>query len=71
MIAVESNRRLVATRTLTATFEDGVLVSLVRRRDGAVLVRQDRQDFCALQMPFPHGETVALGDESRDRMKEI
>jgi hypothetical protein len=66
MITLEEDRLHAVTRTLDATFHQGVLVSLIRRRDGKTLISQDSSGFRALQLIFMRDEMIQLGGESRD-----
>lgn len=68
MITLQRDQLHAVTKTLDATFDQGVLVSLIRRRDGKTLVAQNSKDFHALQLLFLRDEMIQLGGESRDRV---
>ncbi len=66
-VKIEENRILVETSTLSAVFEQGVLVSLVRKSDGKVLVRASAEKQTSVYLVYPGGEAVPLGTEVGDR----
>ncbi len=68
MLTVDGNRVQIETRTLTATFELGLLTALARKSDGRVFIRADAAGKAPLQLLYAGQEVVALGAESGDRI---
>lgn len=76
-VAITENQIRVETTTLSATFERGVLVSVVRKSDGRQLLKASPKDtqgvFLVYQggEPVPQrgtvGDAVPLGNEETDR----
>jgi hypothetical protein len=66
-VTIDGDRLRVETATLSAVFERGVLVSLVRRSDGHALVRASADGRTSVFLVYPGGEAVPLGTEVGDR----
>src|ERR1035437_6254145 len=71
MISINKNKIEIKTKTLKADFENGVLTSLVRRKDEKLLIKNNVKEFYPVQLIFPNAETVALGGESRDKVLNL
>jgi hypothetical protein len=68
MLKIEGNRVIADTRTLKAVFENGVLVSLIRKSDGYAFVTASAQQRSPLRLIYRGQEQVALGAESGDHV---
>ena len=69
LVTVEGNLVRVETRTLKEVLDRGLIISLVRKSDGRELVKSSADDKQALQLIYPGGEAVSLGDGIEDRFK--
>ena len=69
LVTVEGNLLRVETRTLKAVLDRGLIISLVRKSDGRELVKSSADNKQALQLIYPGGEAVSLGDGIEDRFK--
>ncbi|MBT3267484.1 hypothetical protein HN371_10045 [Candidatus Poribacteria bacterium] len=68
MVRVRDNQIEVTTRTLRATWADGVLTSLSARPDGQTLVDPAPDDGPPMYLIYASGEAVAIGREMGDRV---
>ena len=68
MIKVEENQIYVDTRTLKATFDAGVLVSLVRKRDGRTFIQASAEGYSPLRLIYTGRDSVPLGSEPGDHV---
>src|SRR3972149_2316185 len=66
MIHVNDQRVEVETRTLTATWDRGALVSLKRKSDGKPLIAAASNAVAPLALLYGGSEYVALGMEPDD-----
>jgi hypothetical protein len=66
MLKVDGNLLRVETRTLTATFERGILTALTRKSDGKPMVRATADGQAPLELIYTGSERVPLGSESGD-----
>lgn len=69
LVKADGNLVRVETRTLKAVLDRGLLISLVRKSDGRELIKSSADEKQALQLIYPKGEAVSLGDETGDRFK--
>ncbi len=67
MLTIEQDRLVVKTRTQTAVFEAGLLVSLASA-DGREYLRAATQGVQPLQLLYGGGERVSLGGNAGDRV---
>ncbi len=68
MIKVEGNQVYVDTRTLKATFDAGVLVSLVRKRDGRAFIQSGAEGYSPLRLVYTGRDLAPLGGEAGDHV---
>jgi hypothetical protein len=68
MFTIADGRLCAETRTLTATFERGILTSLKRKADGRECVRASAEGKAPLRLIYAGQEDVPLGLESGDRV---
>ena len=71
MLKIDNNTLHADTRTLTATFERGVLTSLTRKSDGLPLIRATADGKAPLQLVYPKQEVASLGTEPGDRVSLV
>lgn len=68
MITIAGEQLKVETRTLQAVFEQGILVSLKRKRDEREFIHCSSEGKTPLQLKYPGQDIVALGNEAGDRV---
>jgi hypothetical protein len=68
MIKIEGNRIYVDTCKLKATFDKGVLVSLIRKSDGRSFIQSNSEGNSPLRLIYSGQESVSLGGETGDQM---
>lgn len=66
MLEVNGNTLRVETRTLSATFERGILTALTDKSTGRRLVETRAEDRPALELIYAGGERAPLGTEAGD-----
>lgn len=66
-VKIEGSQVRVDTATLSAVFEQAVLVSLVRKSDGKELVHSSSKEKQSVFLIYPGNEAVPLGNEETDR----
>ena len=71
MVTAEGNLVRVETKTFKAVLDRGLIVSLVRKSDGAELVSTSADQKQALQLIYRRQEAVSLGYEIGDRFRCI
>jgi hypothetical protein len=68
MIRVDGNQVDIDTSTLKATFEAGVLVSLMRKSDGHTFIQSDVEGHLPLRLIYSGQGPVSLGAEPGDQI---
>jgi len=68
MLTIDNETILADTISLHAEFRRGILVSLVRKSDGAQCVQFTAAQSAPLQLVYAGDESVPLGAESGDRV---
>jgi len=68
MIKVDGNNIYADTRTLKATFDRGVLVSLVRKSDGQTFIQANSEGLSPLWLVYSSRELVPLRGETGDQV---
>jgi len=68
MIKIEENRIYVDTRTLEATFDKGVLISLVRKSDGRSFIQSSSEGNSPLRLVYSGQESASLSGEAGDQV---
>jgi len=64
-IRIEDNKVLIETSTITATFQSGFLRSLKSKLSGEEFIKPfDENEFSALQLVYPHAETISFNEKS-------
>ena len=66
MVKVEGNYVYIDTRTLKATFDTGVLISLVRKSDGRAFIQAGTEGYSPLRLIYTGQESAPLGGEPGD-----
>ncbi len=68
MLKIDGNTIHIDTKTLKATMDKGVLISLVRKSDGKQLIQSKADGVMPMQLVYSGGELVPLDEYASDQV---